>query len=137
MSLSVTVSGANKSALVAALLAFAGELGDGEVTIQAGAAEKKGPGRPPKAGKSAAEMAEELGLDAPTPAPAAKPKPVAVTEEQVRAALNELMAHRTGDADETSGMTRVKDCLKLMGVVRIKDLKPEQYAETVERAQKA
>ena len=93
---------------------------------------KRGAGRPPKAGKTAAEMAAEMGLSTPAPAAPAPVQAIAsFSEEQIRAKLSELMAHRTGDADEMAGMVRVQTVLAKVGVQQIKALDPSKYAELV------
>lgn len=130
----VGVEGETLGAVKAALVALLASLGAEVVADET----KKGPGRPPKAGKTAAEQAADLGLDSPTPAAAvAAPKVVQNTVEEVKAAMNELMAQRTGDADETAGVDRVKAVLKKLGAANVSGLKPAQYNEAVDAAQKA
>lgn len=134
MGYTLTVSGDSVADLVAAVNALAGGAPPAPAAVETG--KKPGPGRPAKAavvGKTAAEMAAEMGLTPPAAAPTpAAPVVQAYTEEQVRAKLSELMAHRTGDADETTGMTRVQTVLAKLGVQQIKAVPASRYAELVQ-----
>lgn len=134
----VTVEGDSVPTLKTALAAMLASL-SGEAAEPAAVAGKKGPGRPAKsAGPSAADMAAEMGLDVPAEkAPAAPPAPKQKTEAEVKAALMECMALRTGDADELAGNARVKAVLGQFGAQKISELKPAQYNDVVAAAQKA
>lgn len=139
--ISITIGGETAAEFRSAFAVALQLIGGGEIPQGAPAtpapvdAGKKGPGRPPKGGKTAAEMAAEMGLSpaATTPAaPATAPAVPAFTEEQVRAKLAELMAHRTGDADETTGMVRVQAVLAKVGAQQIKAVPASRYAELVQ-----
>jgi hypothetical protein len=133
---SVTVSGETVAALKTNLAAHLAAL-NGAAAVEATDA-KRSVGRPKSAEKTPEDLRAEMGLEPAVEAPKTPaPAPKAKTEADVKAALNECMAARTGDPDEMAGMGRVKAVLKSFGVQKISELKAAQYADVVEAAQKS
>lgn len=113
---------------------------------------KRGPGRP----KAVPIEPPSTGLPDPPPPPAPKPvalvdpfaledlagAPAAVKEttfDDVTTALKQLAEKRPGDKSEAEGLKRVTDMLARFGCSekrpKVKDLKPENYADVVQRCQ--
>lgn len=140
MGYTISVSGDS----VADVQAGAAALGSGGtqfVPDAAPAGGKKGPGRPAKTaaeatGPSAADMLADMGLGTPATDEPASAKLVTVTEEQMKAAFHELMAKRTGDANEQTGVKRVIDALSKLGFTSVKQIPKDRYAEALAVAQK-
>lgn len=91
------------------------------------AAEQK-PEKKKGAAKNATPPAPEPA-PAPTPTPATEP--TALTPEHVRAALLKV-----SDKFGADGFSKVAEVLAPFGIQKVKDIKPEQYAEVVAAAEK-